>query len=492
MSINPDNFNSLFQTLAAIDLFGSAPPPPPFGSPVTEDAVRGPVESGAPALPLLYRTEYSDILLAQLGTVIPQLGDPAMIETLAGAVYQHGPGLDAGPLNRFLAVVSDLYRSFLSKKRRLAADFPVVETIPPLAMFQFDGSMGPFTIPCDDVKSLIGSNVGVVSQPAVYRGHPWLWGALAHETGGHDVTHADELLLPELQQKVLDGFGGGPVGPGGQLNDAQFQGVLWSYWMDEAAADVYGTLNMGPTFGHSLVAFFAALNARASGDSSKPTLRAASGFDPNDPAQTLDPHPTDVLRPYLIMGAVQSLSSLSQAVRDSYAQELDQLATICSPGIDEVLVTGVMRGPGGIRIPVRRTTPLTMMKAAAQQVGAMLVSTKLDSLAGHSIQEIETWDNTDESIATSVAASLAQGASIAGAGDDAQLLAGATLAAYANPGQYDAINRSLEQALDLSFQDDPIWGTPKPDPAFLRRVSYGPLRALPGVKKAAAGRQPKG
>jgi hypothetical protein len=56
-------------------------------------------------------------------------------------------------------------------------------------------------------------------------------------------------------------------------------------------------------------------------------------------------------------------------------------------------------------------------------------------------------------------------------GDDAQLLAGATLAALNKPDTYTAINSALNDALDFSFANDPIWGTPKPDPIFLRNIS---------------------
>ena len=131
------------------------------------------------------------------------------IETLAGAVYQHADADVAPDLHRFLAVISNFYRSFLDSRQRLSAGFPLIEQDPPLAMFQHSGEAGPFTITAENVRQLTGGTVGVVSLPATYRKHPVLWASLAHETGGHDVLHADEALLPELTAGVKAMFGGG-------------------------------------------------------------------------------------------------------------------------------------------------------------------------------------------------------------------------------------------------------------------------------------------
>src|SRR5262249_41005014 len=155
--------------------------------------------------------------------------------------------------------VSNLYRSFLSARRRSRAKFPLVETLPPLATFAHGGEGGPFTLPVDGVRELCGAKVGVVSLPSTYRDHPILWASLAHETGGPDVLPADEGLLSELAAGVAGLFGGGPLQPGKPLSGPQLLGLLWGYWIDEAASDVYGLLNIGPAFGFSLAAFFAAL-----------------------------------------------------------------------------------------------------------------------------------------------------------------------------------------------------------------------------------------
>jgi hypothetical protein len=62
---------------------------------------------------------------------------------------------------------------------------------------------------------------------------------------------------------------------------------------------------------------------------------------------------------------------------------------------------------------------------------------QLTALGGHSIQEIETWDDNDESQAQAIKAAALAGRDMSSLGDDAQLLAGATLALLEKPEQYD-------------------------------------------------------
>src|SRR5262249_44891395 len=129
------------------------------------------------------------------GSVAEALAEAkSMSDTLVGAVRDLGEIAYRKPLARFEAVVSNLYRSFLSEQQRSTVGLPLIETVPPLVTFAPTPDSGPFTLPVDAVKQLIGSTVGVVSLPGSYAPHPLLWPALAHETGGHDVLHADPGL----------------------------------------------------------------------------------------------------------------------------------------------------------------------------------------------------------------------------------------------------------------------------------------------------------
>lgn len=305
----------------------------------------------------------------------------------------------------------------------------------------------------------------MVSLPSSFRDHPLLWASLAHETGGHDCLHADAGLLPELSQSVMTFFGGGAITSSRHISANQFLGLLWSFWMDEAASDVYGVMNIGPGFGLNLVAFFAAMWERLK-PTGKPTLRTFSGADPK--TGMLDPHPTDILRPYLIMGATGALQALSADRRGQYSQDLQLLAQITADGATTVEIQGrVPVGPGA-SLPVNATLPMDVMQASAQHVGSLIASSTLTALGGNKIQALETWDDSDDDIARLIAQNMTANSSVAGQGDDAALLAGATIAAFDQPGQYDTITARLNEALDASFASDPYWGTPSPDHAFIQ------------------------
>lgn len=460
MAIAQDNFNQLFGKLMSVDLFGTAPPAAPW-SDSGQNSVQAALDSGANALPTPLATAYLAPLERNLGHVLSALGgDETILETVAGAIYEHADAPTVPALHRFLAVISDLYQSFLTKHRRIQAGFPVVEQWPPVATFQHDGGNGPFTLPVDATKSLFGASVGVVSLPATYQAHPFLWASLSHETGGHDVLHADTPLLPELRQKVQDLF----TSSNGQTGDAAFLGQLWAYWMDEAASDVYGIMNIGPSFGANLAVFFTALIAQGS-KSDSPVLRSTSGAGADG---QLDPHPTDLLRLHLAIGAIQSLAQLDQAIRDSYVQDLQNLADWCSGGATTIELQGSLTIGTGVSRPLRVSLPIGSIQAAASQVGQFIATSKFAALGGHSIQEIETWDDNDEAAAKAIADAHQAGQSVIGAGDDAQLLAGATNALFSKPDLYDAVTAAISAALDHSFEIDPLWGKPQPDPIVFR------------------------
>jgi hypothetical protein len=80
-----------------------------------------------------------------------------------------------------------------------------------------------------------------------------------------------------------------------------------------------------------------------------------------------------------------------------------------------------------------------------------------------------------------------QGGSAAGVGDDAQLLAGATMALHAAPHRYEAVTRLLNDALDLSFDMDAVFGRPAPHRVFIPSQ----FMASPGYRfyKRGAGRR---
>src|SRR5262249_7177844 len=113
--MNANGFSAVFSELMRSDLMKGAKLP--FDD-ATEGEVGPLVKRGARHLPAPFQTAYADHLEVRLDNVLARVGDDlGMVETIAGAVYQHAPVPNAPTritsLHRFLAVVSNLYRSFL-------------------------------------------------------------------------------------------------------------------------------------------------------------------------------------------------------------------------------------------------------------------------------------------------------------------------------------------------------------------------------------------
>ncbi len=445
------NFADLFSQLMKTDLMAEATPA--FGKTPSIAKLKPLLAQGGLHLPEPFRAGYSDPVSTRLDGLVARATGPnghgAMgIETLTGPVYQINDENLQPQLHRFLAVISNLYRSFLDKTKRAHLSIQLSETLPPLAVFQSDPSNGPFTVPCDLIAQFVGGSVGVVSLPHTFADHPLLYGSLAHETGGHDVVHADTTLLPQLREQLYPLF---------KDSQTSWLGLLWDYWMDEAVADVYGVLNMGPSFGYNLALLLSAFIGQIQQPPAKaPTLRTFAGPDDGG---ALDVHPADVLRIALVQGAVEALVRLSASTRAAYSEQLARLVDYLAPDAGTIKLMGLARVTNGKTRNFQESAPLDAMRDAARQVGAMIATTRLDALAGHSVQDIETWDDSDENSAVTIAGRLHAGCSIVGAGDDAQIVAGLTLAAIQHPDRYAAASKLANDALDDSFASDPYWGT---------------------------------
>jgi hypothetical protein len=144
----------------------------------------------------------------------------------------------------------------------------------------------------------------------------------------------------------------------------------------------------------------------------------------------------------------------------------------------------------GKPVMVKAAMPLADAAAAARRVGQVIATSRPKALNGRSIQDLETWDDHDEEVAGAIAAAIEGKHGIVGQGDDAQLLAGATLAVLHNGDLYDEAQAALNAALDDSYRKDPIWGALIPDHAFapdiMQRHQTKP-KSKPATKIAAAG-----
>jgi hypothetical protein len=311
---------------------------------------------------------------------------------------------------------------------------------------------------------LCGVSIGVACLPRAFSGHPVLWATLAHETGGHDVLNADKGLLPELAEGVRALFGGGPLRARQEPNLYQLQGLLWSYWIEEAAADVYGLLNIGPSFILNTAALLATVNKCLSKTvlslcTKTRRIQKGPALGARGNNLALDDHPTEILRLHLAIGAIEALTGLSEERCRDYIRSIEAVSRWYGGTDFRVALEGNVPIERDRWIQIKGTWPLNDMQAAARKVGTYIVTTRLKTLGDHNVQQVETWDDADEDVARDIKDKLIGDDSVVDMGDDAQLLAGATLALFERPDLYDQVTGLLAAALDESFTHDPVWGT---------------------------------
>ena len=313
--------------------------PPTDGVMLSEDLLKDAgrpdqreVEAARHYLPIAYQEAYaapcSSTWTTRSGPTTMSGRCTDVTEALVGAVVQHRPGnAIRQPLRQFLAVVSNLYRSFLSADKRISAGIPLASAaLPPLVCFHPETRFGPAVLASPMTRLLCGSDVAVVAMPSTYGRAPLAWLALAHEACGHGVLQADANLLPDLVAGIRTLFGGGPLPAGEKPNLDQSLGLLWSYWVEETAADVYGLLNIGPAFALNLAAFLAGRRLATIPSRLEPWLEVQSG---EDPGVDLDVHPTDLLRLYVAIGVIENLVGLSVRRIDEYVKILRGIADFC-------------------------------------------------------------------------------------------------------------------------------------------------------------------
>jgi hypothetical protein len=186
----------------------------------------------------------------------------------------------------FQELVGDLYDGFLSAEDRQGINPPDNAKTPPLVKWGNPDS-GPYTWPGDSTSSF-GARAAVVNlPPANARKGLFAWAALGHETGGHDILHADNGLQDQLAQAVNTKVA---AEVGEDIAD------YWATRIDETASDVMGILNMGPAAAIGLVVYFRGLSLASDGVA---VLRSQG------PAS--DPHPADIVRGYLAAETVALL-----------------------------------------------------------------------------------------------------------------------------------------------------------------------------------------
>lgn len=282
-----------------------------------------------------------------------------LILDIAHAILQNGEGYNKKATDAFQEVVCDLIDGFLSAEDRKNVKLPDKSIIAPLVKWG-NPLYGPYTWTIE-ATSILEVETAIVSLPPANAKYGLLaWAALAHETVGHDILHADTGLLTELKHTVWNALTEQNIGSG-----------LPEYWasrIDETASDVLGILNIGPAAGIGLIGYFRGLNYAFTG---KPTLR---NIGPQN-----DSHPADIIRGYLAASAVRLLNfkgakEWAQIIEDETNKDLS-----------------IIRLAGAV-------VSVEDARQSARIVASTIMRTKLKSLENHELDQIQNWYDEDENI----------------------------------------------------------------------------------------------
>ncbi len=435
--------------------------------PTSFTALRTRLQRASTALPPVYRAAVAAPLLraldhlgapgfARLLAEDPERqGQARLLLDLAQGVLQRGEGYLARATAAFQEVVSDLYDGFLSAEDRRGVKPPDHGVLPPLVRWG-SAETGPYTWPVT-ATAAFDVSAPLVSLPAANaQGGLLAWAALAHETAGHDLLEADEGLRDELEGAVRAGVRGAGMSP-----------ALADYWaerVEETAADVLGVLNMGPASAVGLIGYFRGLHGAWGAG---PRLRADGAAD--------DPHPADLARAYLVAETVRLLSfSGASAWADRLTAEADRDLA----GRRGVLHLGEVAVTAGVA------------KASAAAAARAIARTRLASLEGHALGEIQDWRDRDEALVAGLRRALGRGGGRSTeAGPAEEGLAGASAAHVVAAGIYQAVSGGSrpDQVMGpmiglLAGMNgrSPVWAPPRSAATpGLALISGGTLGTLP-------------
>jgi hypothetical protein len=350
-------------------------------------------------------------------------GLAGLLLDIAHAILQNGERYCERATDAFQEVVSDIYDGFLSSEDRIGVKPPDKCVIPPLVKWG-NPEFGPYTWPIDATATL-GIRTAIVNlPPANATGGLLAWSALGHETGGHDILHADTGLTAELQEAVLSALQEKNIGHG-----------LPEYWatrIDETASDILGLLNMGPAAGIGLIGYFRGLNYAYLGT---PVLRN------NGPKS--DPHPADILRGYLAASVV-GLLKFSGA--DNWAKIIEDET---NKDLAEIEIAG-------------RKINTEDARESARIVASTIMHTTLQSLENHNLAQIQNWYDQDESIVQYVRSIVTTANPLPTDYEHniyaTHVVAAAVIAGLATDADISSIFKRMQAILKTMHDSNPSWG----------------------------------
>jgi hypothetical protein len=356
----------------------------------------------------------------------------AILPDVAEALLQNGEQFAVKATNAFQEVISDLYDGFLGEQARISNTTgmpikPPDRGVLPGIVKWGNPDAGPYTWPVDATAE-IGVGAAIVSLPPAHRNGGLLaWTALPHETAGHNILHADTGLLEELGNKVYAGVLAGVRDP--------FLANYWKQCIDETASDVLGILNTGPTTGMGLIGYFRGLVGGS--------LRNVGYLPPSDT------HPIDVLRGFLAASVVSRCSfsgakEWSDVIRAETRKDLGTLYLV-DPR-------------------TRRYHLLSQQNAirSADIVAHVILNSKLSTLEGHSLLEIQDWTNEDQQKVDRLAQLLSAGQELTdefknSGYDAAHVVAAATQEAFRGAAPVQTLFDRMVVFLDVMHQYNTVW-----------------------------------
>ncbi len=380
------------------------------------------------------------------------------------SINQRTTGYNREDTHAFEESIADLFDGYLSMEQRRNIKPPDYETVSPLVVWGRP-NMGPYTLPADpdypgpEFPGLkLGMRMAVVSLPPAYSKNVALWAAIGHETGGHDILHADKGLLEEISNVVgaeIMKHKDNPAIKNEQVirnnrpvSLARYAVNYWKNRMDETASDVLGILNLGPAAGISLAVLLTSYG---------------EGVLYNIGLKT-DEHPIDALRVYLAAEVIRGIEDLDANIANTWADALEQIVETYSRDKSNFrLFTPI--SPDDFRIDV--VIPYDGMREIVKIVARAIAFTPLNSLESHSLSEINTWATSDEELTWRIIddfldqrePSLEPGP----AGDKvyaAHIISGAVIALANSTTSSTDIQTTTElaiKALNQLYIDNPVW-----------------------------------
>lgn len=253
----------------------------------------------------------------------------------------------------------------------------------PLTFLGRGGAKAYYTLP-----PTIDRPLAIIHMPRAALNNVWRWTALAHETG-HDIFSCIDNLKSELNylitsvvEKVL--LSGSvvlpPVYAAIKINNrtvvvdktpVQFAGTLWSNWLNEVFADLFGLLMCGP----SAVA----------------TMQELIGFSNVGVWYGVDgpaSHPTPLLR------VLMNIAVLRRLGFEADAQALEQRIWSSSAPVPRELIW--VESGNGNTIVARASLDSSL--ALAEQVIDAILHTPLLSLNNYSLRQVINFDVRDQGI----------------------------------------------------------------------------------------------